>query len=55
MIWFIENWEYCLIAFYTLEKVVKVTPCKWDDIIVAGLAATIIDWKCWITIKRLDI
>ena len=28
-----DNWEFVLIAFYTLEKIVKKTPCKWDDIL----------------------
>jgi len=45
MAWIIENWEYCLIVFYTLEKVVKVTPCKWDDIIVDGLKAIVVGVK----------
>ena len=33
MKWIIANWEYCLLAFYILEKVVKLTPTKKDDII----------------------
>jgi len=41
MDWIIANWEYCLIGFYTLEKVVKITPVKWDDILVDGLKAIV--------------
>jgi len=36
MIFLLENWEYVLAVFYGLEKIVKVTPCKWDDILVDG-------------------
>lgn len=28
-----ENWEYVLLAFVVLEKIVKKTPCKWDDVL----------------------
>ena len=28
-----QNWEYFMLAFVILEKVVKATPCKWDDIL----------------------
>ncbi len=31
--WFATNWQWCLLAFYTLEKIVKLTPSKKDDII----------------------
>ena len=27
------NWEWILLAFYTLEKVVKLSPSKKDDIL----------------------
>lgn len=33
------NWEYFLAGFYIAEKVVKITPMKWDDILVDGLKA----------------
>ena len=29
----IENWEYLLLGFMILEKIVKLTPTKKDDII----------------------
>ena len=34
-----ENWYYVLIVFYVLEKVVKLSPAKWDDILVDGIKA----------------
>jgi len=37
----INNWEYFLLGFVVLEKIVKVTPCKWDDILVDGFKAGI--------------
>ena len=33
----IENWQWLLLVFYIAEKVVKVTPVKWDDILIDGL------------------
>jgi len=30
------NWEYFLLGFMILEKIVKITPFKWDDILVDG-------------------
>jgi len=29
----VENWEFVLLGFMALEKVVKITPVKWDDIL----------------------
>ena len=31
--WAIANWELVMLAFYTLEKIVKLTPTTKDDII----------------------
>ncbi len=31
--WVVANWEYILVAVYALEKIVKLTPTKYDDII----------------------
>ena len=28
-----QNWEYILVVIYALEKIVKLTPTKYDDII----------------------
>jgi len=33
----IDNWEWILVGFYVLEKLVKVSPAKWDDILVDGI------------------
>jgi hypothetical protein len=30
----LENWEYFLVGFYILEKIVKLTPTKYDDIVL---------------------
>ena len=27
------NWEYTLVVIYALEKIVKMTPTKYDDIL----------------------
>jgi hypothetical protein len=37
----IQHWEYFLLGFYILEKVVKLTPFKWDDILLDGIWAGI--------------
>ena len=39
MDWLLQNWEWVLLAFYVAEKIVKVTPVKWDDILLDGLKA----------------
>ena len=33
MEWIINNWQYLLLAFYVVEKIVKLTPTKYDDIL----------------------
>jgi len=33
MEWLQANWEYVLIGFYSLEKIVKLSPSKKDDIV----------------------
>lgn len=37
MKWIIEHWEYILITFMAIEKAVKLSPAKWDDIIIDGI------------------
>jgi len=27
------NWEYVLVVLYAVEKIVKLTPTKYDDIV----------------------
>ena len=34
MDWLINNWDICLLAFVILEKVVKLSPSKYDDIVL---------------------
>ena len=31
--WIAANWVYVLIVIYALEKIVKLTPTKYDDIL----------------------
>ena len=31
--WIAANWEYVLKVIYALEKIVKLTPTKYDDIL----------------------
>ena len=33
MSWISQNWEWILVGFYTLEKIIKLTPTKYDDIL----------------------
>jgi len=33
----INNWAYILVGFVILEKIVKLTSCTWDDILVDGI------------------
>ena len=34
MDWFINNWDVCLAGFFLLEKLVKLSPTKYDDILL---------------------
>ena len=31
--WLANNWEWVLVGIYTIEKIVKLSPSKKDDII----------------------
>jgi len=31
--WIAANWEYVLVVLYAVEKIVKLTPTKYDDIV----------------------
>lgn len=35
----LENWEWFMLGFYSAEKIVKLTPFKWDDILFDGISA----------------
>lgn len=32
-----ENWKFFLLTFFVLEKVVKLTKWKWDDILIDSI------------------
>lgn len=34
MQWLVENWEWVLVGFFVAEKIVKITPTKYDDILL---------------------
>ena len=34
MDWISSNWQICLAVFFILEKVVKLSPTKYDDILL---------------------
>ena len=38
-----SNWEYVLLALYVLEKVVKLSPSKKDDVIFDMIIKPIVD------------
>lgn len=35
--WLVENWALVLLILAIADKVVAVTPCKWDDLIVTAV------------------
>ena len=41
------NWEYILLGLYVLEKVIKLSPSKKDDLIFDMLLKPIIDKIKW--------
>ena len=41
--WITANWEWILLAFYTLEKIVKLSPTKQDDIIFDAILKPIME------------
>ena len=34
MDWITANWEWCLLGFMVAEKLVKMSPTKYDDIVL---------------------
>ena len=44
MDWIIANWDICLLVFMILEKVVKLSPTQYDDILLD---------MCWGGIKKV--
>jgi len=40
-IWLLANWQWILLGLYVAEKIVKVTPTKYDDIVFDIIGATL--------------
>ena len=38
-----SNWEWVLLAFYVIEKVVKLSPSKKDDVIFDMVLKPVLD------------
>lgn len=43
MQWILGNWEWVLLAMYVVEKVVKLSPTKKDDVIFDMILKPIYD------------
>ena len=41
--WITANWEWVLLAMYVIEKVVKLSPSKKDDVIFDMILKPIVD------------
>ena len=41
--WITANWEWVLLAMYVVEKVVKLSPSKKDDVIFDMILKPIVD------------
>lgn len=41
----LQNWEYFLLGFFIIEKIVRLTPWKWDDLLIDGIKEGIQAWK----------
>ena len=39
----LSNWEYILLAVYVIEKIVKLSPSKKDDVIFDMIIKPIVD------------
>ena len=37
----LENWEYILIGIMAIDKIVALTPSKWDDLIWTSIKKSI--------------
>ena len=40
---FASNWEWCLLALYVLEKAIKLSPSKKDDLVWDMVLKPIVD------------
>ena len=41
--WIIANWEWVLLAFYVIEKAVKLSQSKKDDVLFDSIIKPIFD------------
>ena len=41
MLWISANWEYMLIGILCVDKVVALSPTKWDDLIWTSIKKVI--------------
>lgn len=48
--WITNNWATALAIFYVLEKIVKITPMKYDDILLDMVWGAI--KKLWEKVKN---
>ena len=42
-VWLATNWEWVLLGFMVLEKVVKISPSKKDDILLDSIIRPLFD------------
>ena len=40
---FASNWEWCLLALYIVEKVIKLSPSQKDDVIWDMMIKPVVD------------
>jgi len=40
-LWLLANWQWILLGLYVAEKIVKVTPTKYDDIVFDIIGSTL--------------
>ena len=43
MNWITTNWEWCLLALYVVEKAVKLSPSKKDDVVWDMIIKPVVD------------
>jgi hypothetical protein len=48
--WLVANWEWCLLAFMVIEKAVKLSPSKKDDVIFDAVLKPI--WNAIVKSKK---
>ena len=48
-----SNWEYVLLAIYVIEKVIKLSPSKKDDLVFDMVLKPIFDNKLFLERKFL--